>query len=482
MPAARYWRAVGLEAYGGGALELSELQLYDATGRVDAAATLTSTLAPTSGSLAALKDADLATGAAFSAATLRAPGFALVWDFGAGVTKAVTGVRVGSADSAVTHLSLLRLEYLSATGWVAEAFYKPGWPGARTGEDFVLAGYAKAMVDLGPAVYYRMGDLMDASGNGRHGERTGVVVYGGTPLVGGSAASAYLAPGAGVNTADPFGITYSGPWSLVVTAKADAGLVLAGRGADGSGAGWSIGAWVTAAGAVGFNVVISAAAYSATTAAGVHALGAVGRFVFTRNGASLKVYYNGSQVATGVCPAGALRDSTVGLQLGKNNGGGSAAGAWFDEYAWFARELSAAEIATLDGKRNDASGPEAAVQRLRTGGGSLGILTSMSVPAFRVADTGAARVARDTEFGGTGRIWGDTKIKSTPSNLPTRARVVLLHQRSKVVARETWSDPVTGAFAFEGIDTRQEFIALAEDAAGAYRPVAANKLVPEVVS
>lgn len=60
--------------------------------------------------------------------------------------------------------------------------------------------------------------------------------------------------------------------------------------------------------------------------------------------------------------------------------------------------------------------------------------------------------------------------------------MVLQHQRSKVVARETWSDPITGVFVFDGIDIRQEFIALAEDAAGLFRPVAANKLVPEVVS
>lgn len=91
-----------------------------------------------------------------------------------------------------------------------------------------------------------------------------------------------------------------------------------------------------------------------------------------------------------------------------------------------------------------------------------------------------AALARDVEFGGTGRIWGTTKTKATPSNLPTKARVVLLHQRSKQLVRETWSDSTTGAFAFEGIDTRQEFLTLAEDAAGAYRPVAASRLVPEV--
>ena len=41
MPAARYWRLVGIETYAGSDMELSELHLYDASGRVDATATLT---------------------------------------------------------------------------------------------------------------------------------------------------------------------------------------------------------------------------------------------------------------------------------------------------------------------------------------------------------------------------------------------------------------------------------------------------------
>ena len=89
-------------------------------------------------------------------------------------------------------------------------------------------------------------------------------------------------------------------------------------------------------------------------------------------------------------------------------------------------------------------------------------------------------MARDVEVGGLGTIYGTTKTKGTP-NLPSKARVVLLHQRSKLPVRETWSDPVTGAFAFTGIDTSQQFLALAEDAAGHFRPVAANRLTPEVL-
>ena len=72
MPAARYWRIVGIETYAGGDLELSELHLYGASGRLDATATLTSTVAPTAGTLAALQDDNLGTTCRFAGAAVRA--------------------------------------------------------------------------------------------------------------------------------------------------------------------------------------------------------------------------------------------------------------------------------------------------------------------------------------------------------------------------------------------------------------------------
>lgn len=86
--------------------------------------------------------------------------------------------------------------------------------------------------------------------------------------------------------------------------------------------------------------------------------------------------------------------------------------------------------------------------------------------------------AIDMQYGGTGEIFGTTKSKASPENLPTKARVVLLHQRSKMLVRATWSDPDTGDYSFDGLDLRQEFLALAEDAAGNFRAVAAQRLLP----
>ena len=113
---------------------------------------------------------------------------------------------------------------------------------------------------------------------------------------------------------------------------------------------------------------------------------------------------------------------------------------------------------------------------VRLSAGSVLHSAPVSAPADRLS---RGWVARDLEYGGQGRIWGTTKTKGSPSNLPAKARVVLLHQRSKLPVCEVWSDPITGAFVFEGIDTSQQFLVLAEDAAGNFRPVAASRLAPE---
>lgn len=96
-------------------------------------------------------------------------------------------------------------------------------------------------------------------------------------------------------------------------------------------------------------------------------------------------------------------------------------------------------------------------------------------PVVAVAQP-TASVARDTEFGGAGRIWGTTKVKGA-SNVPTKARVRLLRDHDALLVREVWSDAETGEFEFTGIDTSQPFTVLATDAAGNFRAVAANRLL-----
>ena len=104
------------------------------------------------------------------------------------------------------------------------------------------------------------------------------------------------------------------------------------------------------------------------------------------------------------------------------------------------------------------------------------------VGPVRAALVRASHSFRDTEFGGRASITGDVGIKGTggAADVMVRSRVRLLRQRDGLLARETWSDPVTGKFAFRGISEHQQFIALAEDKDGNFAPVAADRRVPEV--
>src|SRR5437868_2415909 len=56
MSSHRYWRVLNIEAYALGDVEISEIQLLDGATRSDAAATLTSSIAPLAGTLSNLTD------------------------------------------------------------------------------------------------------------------------------------------------------------------------------------------------------------------------------------------------------------------------------------------------------------------------------------------------------------------------------------------------------------------------------------------
>lgn len=106
------------------------------------------------------------------------------------------------------------------------------------------------------------------------------------------------------------------------------------------------------------------------------------------------------------------------------------------------------------------------------------VATSAPLAASRMVLT-QGQLVRDTQYGGRGRIFGTTKLKGTPDNLPVMSRVVLHHQRSRLPVRQTWSDPATGEYMFEGVDPAQEYFVMAEDAGGQQRAVAAQRLTPE---
>lgn len=142
MATARYWRAIGLQSYGGGELSLSEMQLWGGGARLDASVTITGT-APTSGALTALSDGSTATSVTWSAPVAAAGGFNLRWDF---VTPVVVdGLKVGTGATQGVSLLSFSLEYSSdGASWESAT-------GAPSGA--VPFPAANTLVSLTPAAF-----------------------------------------------------------------------------------------------------------------------------------------------------------------------------------------------------------------------------------------------------------------------------------------------------------------------------------------
>lgn len=104
-----------------------------------------------------------------------------------------------------------------------------------------------------------------------------------------------------------------------------------------------------------------------------------------------------------------------------------------------------------------------------------------SAPAGPVIQPLAA--THDLQDGGAYCIYGTTALDGTPLDTPVRRRVQLYNQRDGRLIRETWSDPTTGAYRFDGVlggDGTRYFVATFDDA-GDKRAVIADNLTPEAM-
>lgn len=89
---------------------------------------------------------------------------------------------------------------------------------------------------------------------------------------------------------------------------------------------------------------------------------------------------------------------------------------------------------------------------------------------------GALWASHDPFYAGPYRIAGTVAVDGSPIT-PVARRVSLLDARSLHLVRQTWSAPVTGAYAFEGL-AAQPYLALAQDHTQLYDPVARDHVVP----
>ena len=482
MPAARYWRIVGIETYAGGDLELSELHLYGNSGRLDAAATLTSTIAPTAGALAALQDDNLGTTCRFAAAAVRSGGFALVWDLGAGNTTDALGVRLGASADQSAFMAGCTLQYSTdGVQWVFfDVYNRFQYPGAGAYTAVPTAGdpdFGKVSLLLHMDGADGSTTFTDSSAAPKAVTRTDNVQV--SALRGMSeGTSAYFTGGKLTASSNEFAFG-TGDFTVefylyrVSTQWAWAGLF-----AIGGIAGLSL---RIAGGSNTLNFIHSSSTQFSATYAYVR-VGAWDHVAVCRYSGTTSVYING---VLGGSSSHTQNHTGTSLEIGGNAGQDANLVGYIDEFritkgvARYTANFTPPTKA-FPNVATDAAGTVFVSPTMHTAASAAQIAASAPVPAHSTRSAARLQLARDVEVGGPGTIYGTTKTKGTP-NQPAKARVVLLHQRSKLPVRETWSDPVTGAFAFTGIDTTQQFLTLAEDAAGNFRPVAANRLAPEVL-
>lgn len=491
MASARYWRLAGFTTPGD--LELAGVQLYHAGARVDAMASLSPTIAPSAGVVANLQDPDLASTCRFAAATVRASGFALVWDFGAATQ--VSAVRLASTLRAVWPTAF-ELQYFDDVRWQPlAALGKVIYPGDSQWSVPILqvAGGLVALFNFdGPN---GSTTLTDESPSPATQYASGITISTAKSKFGG--ASAYFGTGAGSlklgDASDPQFAPGRQDFAFeawVYDMGAGNRRVLAGN-AHSSGSGGSLTLCFLNQTVPVSTVVASGTSYTvqANRASPVNQWFLFGLY---RNGTDLKMRIDGVSAGSVTLPAGASIAAGDGRFAVGTTGDYSIAGGpygvnwigYVDSWRFVIGDaVQTADFTPYDGPfDNSFSGSQSGLEAMpiRTWPQRARTAFSAPVPAASVRGQGASLMARDNEFGGPGTITGQTLVKDGGPEVPTRARVVLLRARDKLVAREMWSDPVTGAYSFAGLDTDQQFIALAQKPDGAYEPVAGGPLTPKV--
>lgn len=492
MAAHRYWRIASCTAHGEGDLELGELNLYDASGRIDDLAVLSSTVPPSIGSLESLRDGVTSAVVGWKASLLQAANFAITWDFG-GAPKSVQAFRVGPGREKTFSLSLFDVEYSDDGAlWNRVGPYPIGplqYPaGNATVEVFLVAAYSFAAIllcdgDNGGSAF------VDSSRNKLAVTPVGQVTTDTTRKLTGLSSAKFVATGASV-----------GGGSLLI---ADSPLL------DLSSVSYTIEMyiWLDAA-AITTNVVLfnkqrltdspyqiqlralrygpadfRLAAYwdYGSSIESVTSM-PLNRFVHVavcRSGSTLRGFVDG-QLAfeTLSFPAQTVASNTFPASIGAYSDGRYGMSGWLDGF-WLT--IGSAKYSGEFVPPAHLGDPYAG-----TGGAKVNLtdyakFASSPVSAALATHTPVVdTLARDIEFSGRGRIAGTVKVKGTP-NVPTKRRVRLLRDRDFLLVRETWSDPVTGAYAFHEIDERHTYTVIADDYEGNFRAVLADRVVPEVM-
>lgn len=495
MAAHRFWRLAGFGLAAAGNLELSEVVPLSGGAAADPsnAAAFAATMAPASGSVADLRDGSTLAAVTWPPSAWSAPGFALVWDFGAGATGSIDGIRLGSGASADTFPLDVRLAYSDAGDvWtVARAAPDIVYPGAFALTDTPTVGSdadaSFAQVQLLAHFDGAEGSTpVDSSGinraltvSGSATVTTGQSKFGGTSL---SLTGGYVSAAASADFAFPADFTIEFFARKSGNGPAGYDTALSTDTSNGSAVnGWFVelasnrGLQLWAAGT---NLVSYAT--NPNDSQWHH-------WAIARQGSTVRAFRDGALVAT----------STSSLSIPANGQFGIGGSVNSTQYR-YSGHIDEVRITKGVARYTADFDPPTAAFYDGSGAGELiprnptppqrwpRVLAALFSPGAQ-EPTAAVRALRtletlvDVYHGGRGRVYGTVKEKNTPANTPLRRRVLLVDERAQIVVRETWSDASTGNFEFSGVRLDMPFTVIALDHPHNYRAVIADNQLAEAL-
>lgn len=431
------FRLTGLDTRGAD-LTFSALELLGAGGRVDVGAAITSSHAPTSGTLSALGDGDPLTSCTFAAADVASPGF---W----------IGIQVSAAQEVTAvafqgWLYALTLGEMVGGAWstVISAQDTRGLPSVTGIDEWVKVPSATS-------------DLVDYPG-------IASAVTGAVTVVEG-------------------GVKYANSISLPAFARVVAGPVVA---------------WRAVRAKLTFKFTRDGLGYRHAGFFFPDAGGNTGgyRVAYLNGSIVYSAYVNGVEINGTSAPRVPVANPTIGsvytLEVRGLEGGGLAIyqndaliGTLSGVNAIFSRVTVGVfaynadiEIQRIEVSTNEftAGPPIAKVAHASAVLQGVAPIPPSHTPFQLARSFGVA----DLECGGQGCIYGTVELYAQAGNIPLPRRVRLHRSRDGMLVRETWSD-AQGNYSFDHISERYTYDVIAWDHEGLQQSVVANDLTPEVM-
>lgn len=499
MGSHRYWRVIGMEAYGSGDLEISAFYLLDAASeRLDSAAIISTSVPPYAGNVLNLQDGNVETTTHWLSSVL--PSLVLTWDFG-DIPADVRNIQL-IGNNHIRFPLVIRLQYFDGTLWVDyDTVSGISWPG--NGVPTVVMTLPVIMGEASAIYEFNETDgtvMYDSSPYARHGTYLGALPTTPSLISGGGDRALRISPNeyhiipnsacsVGSALSVTFIIQYTTPNNLVVLER-------------GSNNNFSIQTFASINfgyqvpdGTIGFTAgATSAAAVAVSNIAFNDGLPHVVSMIYGASLSQCYVIVDGVDVTYRKVYRTVEADG-VNWQVGSRSGTYGFGGA-MDRVSFHEHALSLSDVVTMHYilmnsrklliRQNTVRGRVTSYDSITLPIGAGG-LTSYGMihkneTINMTVDSGSMRDYNTGLLGhGIGRISGTIKKTGTP-NTPYYSKVRLVRERDGLLIREIWSDPITGNYSFDYIDELQKFTVLSYDHSGEFNAVISSGNIPEIIN